>query len=59
MGGKIDAVNQKEIRTNNHKAEKQVQLTIDEDFNVPDTKQDIDKIITSRGQVVIDDTEPW
>ncbi len=48
----------KEIRTNNHKAEKQVQLTIDEDFNVPDTKQDIDKIITSRGQVVIDDTEP-
>lgn len=48
----------KEIRTNNHKAEKQVQLTIDEDFNVSDVKPDIDKIITSQGQVVIDDTEP-
>lgn len=48
----------KEIRTNNHKATKQVQLTIDEDFNVTDNKQDIDKIITSRGQVAIDDTEP-
>ncbi len=48
----------KEIRTNNHKATKNVQLTIDEDFNVTDSKQDIDKIITSRGQVMIDDTEP-
>lgn len=48
----------KEIRTNNHKVSKHVQLTIDEDFNVSDSRQDIDKIITSRGQVVIDDTEP-
>lgn len=48
----------KEIRTNNHKTSKHVQLTIDEDFNVSDTRQDIDKIITSQGQVVIDDTEP-
>lgn len=48
----------KEIRTNNHKTAKNVQLTIDEDFNVTDTKQDIDKIILSQGQAVIDDTEP-
>lgn len=48
----------KEIRTNNHKTTKNVQLTIDEDFNVTDTKQDIDKIILSEGQVVIDNTEP-
>lgn len=48
----------KEIRTNNHKTSKHVQLTIDEDFNVSDSKQDIDKIIISQGQVVIDDTEP-
>lgn len=48
----------KEIRTNNHKVSKHVQLTIDEDFNVSDSRQDIDKIITSQGQVVIDDTEP-
>ena len=48
----------KEIRTNNHKVSKHVQLTIDEDFNVSDSRQDIDKIIISQGQVVIDDTEP-
>ncbi len=48
----------KEIRTNNHKASKLVQLTIDEDFNVSDSRQDMDKIIISQGQVTIDDTEP-
>lgn len=48
----------KEIRTNNHKVSKLVQLTIDEDFNVSDSRQDIDKIIISQGQVVIDETEP-
>lgn len=47
----------KEIRTNNHKTSKSIQLTIDDDFNVTDTKPDIDKIILSQGQVVIDDTE--
>lgn len=48
----------KEIRTNNHKVSKLVQLTIDEDFNVSDSRQDIDKIIISQGQVVMDETEP-
>ncbi|MBQ8148655.1 MAG: DUF3794 domain-containing protein [Lachnospiraceae bacterium] len=48
----------KEIRTNNHKVSKLVQLTIDEDFNVSDSRQDIDKIIISQGQVMIDETEP-
>ena len=48
----------KEIRTNNHKVSKLMQLTIDEDYNVSDSRQDIDKIIISQGQAVIDATEP-
>ena len=45
-----------EIRTNNHKAEKQVQLTIDEDFNVPDVRPDVQMIIQSREQVTLEHT---
>lgn len=48
----------KEIRTNNHKTTRTIQLTIDEDYNVPDSRQDIDKIILSQGKVVLDECEP-
>lgn len=47
-----------EIRTNNHKTTRNIQLTIDEDYNVPDSRQDIDRIILSQGKVIIDECEP-
>ncbi|MBQ8984199.1 MAG: DUF3794 domain-containing protein [Lachnospiraceae bacterium] len=47
-----------QIRTNNHKTTRNIQLTIDEDVNVPDSRQDMDKLILSQGKVVIDESEP-
>ncbi|MCD8019924.1 MAG: DUF3794 domain-containing protein [Clostridiales bacterium] len=39
------------------KMEKNVQITIDQDMNVPDTKPDVEKIVESRGEVHIDEIE--
>ncbi|MGN0396321.1 MAG: SPOCS domain-containing protein [Coprococcus sp.] len=45
------------ITTTNLKAAKYTQFTIDDDFNVSDAKSDIDKIITSIGNVLLEDIE--
>lgn len=47
----------KEITTTNLKASKYTQFTIDDDFNVPDAKSDIDKIIASSGNVLLENIE--
>lgn len=39
------------------KIRKNVQITLDEDMNVPDTRPDVEKIIESRGEVHIDEIE--
>ena len=39
------------------KAKKQMQITIDQDCNVADTKPDIEKMIQTRGMVKIQETE--
>lgn len=39
------------------KSLKTVQVTLEDDLNVPDTKQDIDKLIETRGEILITDTE--
>ena len=39
------------------KGEKIVQITLDDDYNVSDTKLDIDKIIDASGQILFDDVE--
>ena len=38
------------------KAKKQMQITIDQDCNVADTKPDIEKMIQTRGMVKIQET---
>ncbi len=45
----------KDIHTSILKASKYSQLTIDDDFNIPDYKDDIEKIIATDGCVVVDD----
>lgn len=45
----------KDIHTSILKASKYSQLTIDEDFNIPESKEDIDKIIAKDGYVVVDE----
>lgn len=47
----------KEITTTNLKAAKYTQFTIDDDFNVPDIRPDIDKIITSCGNILLENIE--
>ena len=45
----------KEIHTSILKASKYSQLTIDDDFNIPDTKEDIDRIIAKNGYIVVEE----
>ena len=45
----------KDIHTSILKASKYSQLTIDEDFNIPDSKEDIDKVIAKDGHIVVDE----
>lgn len=45
----------KELHTNIMKASKYSQLTIDDDFNIPDAKEDIDKIVAGDGYIVMDE----
>lgn len=45
------------ITTTNLKAAKYMEFTIDDDFNVPDAKGDIDRFIASKGQVVVEEVD--
>ncbi len=45
----------REINTSVLKASKQVELTLDDDFNIPDIKDDIDKVIARNGYIVIEE----
>ncbi len=47
--------NRKDIHTSVLCASRYSQLTIDDDFNIPDTKGDIDKIIAKSGYVVLEE----
>lgn len=42
---------------NQSKSCKYMEFTVDEDFNVPDAKGDIDRFIASKGQITLDETE--
>lgn len=48
----------KNIHMNKLKCKSNVQLTLDDDFNVPDVKPDIEKIIKEQGSIVIGDVKP-
>lgn len=39
------------------KASKYIQFTIDDDFNIPDSREDVDKVIMSRGNVIVENTD--
>ena len=45
----------REINTSILKASKYVELTVDDDFNIPDSKEDIDKIIAQNGYIVLEE----
>lgn len=47
----------KDIHTSILKASKYSQLTIDDDFNIPDTKDDIDRIIAKSGYIVVEEAD--
>ena len=50
-------IEKKTVQSGILKLEKNVQITIDQDMNVPDTKPDVEKIVESRGEVHIDEVE--
>ena len=50
-------IEKKTVQSGILKLEKNVQITIDQDMNVPDTKPDVEKIVESRGEVHIDEGE--
>lgn len=45
------------ISTNSTKTFKMMQITLEEDLNVPDSKPDIDKVIQTKGEVLIQEVE--
>ena len=45
----------KNIHMNKLKCKSTLQLTLDDDFNVPDIKPDIDRIITQQGEIKINE----
>ena len=47
----------KDIHTSVLKESKYSQITIDDDFNLPDNKEDIEKIIAKAGNVIVDEVE--
>lgn len=47
----------KEVHTNVVKIRKEVQITVDEDLNVPDSKPDIEKLIQSKGEFRVSQIE--
>lgn len=48
----------KQIETNHVEKKVTNQFVLDEDFNVPDSKNDVEKIVMSEGRVRIDDVKP-
>ena len=48
----------KNIHMNKLKCKSNVQLTLDDDFNVPDIKPDIERIIKEQGNVTINEVKP-
>lgn len=48
----------KNIHMNKLKCKSNVQLTLDDDFNVPDIKPDIEKIIKEQGEIVVTEIKP-
>ena len=44
-------IEKKTVQSGILKLEKNVQITIDQDMNVPDTKPDVEKVVESRGEV--------
>ena len=54
IGGNMD-FNKKEINTSVLKVSKQAELTVDDDFNIPDMKDDIDKVIAKNGYIVVEE----
>lgn len=50
-------IEKKTVQSGVLKLEKNVQITIDQDMNVPDTKPDVEKIVESRGEIHIDEIE--
>lgn len=50
--------NRKDIHTIILKATRYSELTIDDDFNIPDTKEDIAKIVAKSGHIIIDEVIP-
>ena len=53
-GFSVDLI-KKNIHMNKLKCKSTLQLTLDDDFNVPDVKPDIDQIITAQGEIRIND----
>lgn len=54
IGGNMD-FKKKEINTSVLKVSKQAELTVDDDFNIPDMKDDIDKVIAKNGYIVVEE----
>jgi hypothetical protein len=48
---------EKKLNTTAVKAKKQIQITVDEDKNVPDAKMDIERIILAKGNIKLQETE--
>lgn len=48
----------KDIHTSILRASKYSQLTIDDDFNIPDSKEDIDRIVAKNGYIIVEDVIP-
>lgn len=48
----------RKIYTNKIICHSDMQITLEDDMNVPDTKPDIDQLIKTKGEVQISDTEP-
>ena len=43
----------KNVRMNKRKCKSNLQITLEDDFNVPDTKPDVDRIVTEEGNIEI------
>lgn len=50
-------IQEKKLKTTDTKLEKQIQITLDEDKNVPDSKLDIERIILSQADMKLQETE--
>lgn len=51
-------LSRKDIHTSSLMSSKYSQITIDDDFNIPDMKEDIDRIIAKNGHIVVEEVKP-